>query len=437
MSLRWKVAMALAGVALVATTAVGVIGYRSTSQRLVAEVDRSISIAAESMLGRIRDRGVPDRGLLSVYEIQLLDDDGDVAGSTLALPVQGGARSVVGRGGTVSRQTVETDDERFRVHTVGLPNGAFQIARSLEETDRVLDDVRARTVLLVVLVSIGAAAVGWLIASGVVGPLRRLTSAAEEVGASGQFDVDVPGDGDDEVGRLGSAFRRMLDALSRSRAEQQRLVQDAGHELRTPLTSLRTNLATLRRHPDMPNETKSQILADLEGEVGELTVLVNEIVAAASGDLTDQPAQRLSLASTAREVAERVGRRRDREVVVDVRGDQTVFVSRAGLERAIGNLVDNACKFDGSGRPIELVVEQVVGGGRVTVQDQGPGIDETDLGKVFERFHRGQAARTMPGSGLGLSIVRDVVEHHGGSVHAANRDGGGAAIGFTLPAAPD
>ncbi len=431
MSLRWKVAIALAGVALVATTAVGVIGYRSTSQRLLDEIDRSITAAAPTVSRQV---GSPD-GRDRTYEFRLLDRRGEIRTSSLTspIPVEGPALAVLGIGGAVARETVETGDQRVRLHTIGLPNGALQIARSLEETDRVLDDVRRRTVLLVVLVSIGAAAVGWLIAGGVVRPLRRLTSAAEEVGASGQLDVDVPGDGRDEVGRLGSAFRRMLDALSRSRAEQQRLVQDAGHELRTPLTSLRTNLAVLRRYPDIPDETKTQILTDLEGEINELTGLVNEIVAAASGDLVDQPAERLSLGDTATRVAERIGRRYERDVSVDVRRDETVLIPRAGLERVIANLVDNACKFDRTGGPVEVVVD----GGRLTVEDRGPGIDQGDLGAIFERFHRSDAARSMPGSGLGLSIVRDVVEHHGGVVHAANRPGGGAAIGFSLPAAPD
>ena len=137
----------------------------------------------------------------------------------------------------------------------------MQIARGLDEVDAVLDDVRKRTLILVVAVSLAAAAMGWLIAGTVTAPVRRLTKAAEDVGTSGRLDVEVPGTGSDEVGRLGAAFRRMLDALALSRAEQQRLVQDAGHELRTPLTSLRTNLSVLRRHPDMEPVMQRQILS--------------------------------------------------------------------------------------------------------------------------------------------------------------------------------
>jgi two-component system sensor histidine kinase MprB len=221
-----------------------------------------------------------------------------------------------------------------------------------------------------------------------------------------------------------------------SRAEQQRLVQDAGHELRTPLTSLKTNLSVMRRHPDMSPAMQQQILDDLDGEVAELTELVNELVAVASGELVDQPNERLDLVEMATDVAQRVGRRRSREVVV--RGAPTLMIDapRAGLDRAIANIIDNACKFDQTGQPIQVDVAAHDGLATLTVSDHGPGIPEGDIGKVFDRFHRADAARTMPGSGLGLSIVREVVEGIGGSVQAANRDGGGTVIGFTVPDAP-
>ena len=101
------------------------------------------------------------------------------------------------------------------------------------------------------------------------------------------------------------------------------------------------------------------------------------------------------------------------------------------LERAIANLVDNAIKFDEGGEaPIEVVVRQ----GRVEVLDRGPGIDPADLPHVFDRFYRASDARGRPGSGLGLAIVKDVVEVHGGTVFAAPRPGGGAVVGFKVPA---
>ncbi len=431
-SIRMKIALAMAVVALVATAAVGAISYRSTSLRLVDEVDRSIVEATAILVaGRPNRVQVPTRDLLGTYSVRLLDRDGATQQSSFdrQVPVSDSALDVIGDARARSVDNVSVDDVRYRVHTIGLANGALQVARPLTETDSVLRDIRQRTLLLVVTVAVLAAALGWLLAGTVVAPLRRLTGAAETVESSGRLDVDVPHEGRDEVGRLGSAFRAMLDALHRSRSEQQRLVQDAGHELRTPLTSLRTNLAVLRRHADLPDDTRRQIVDDLDSEVGELTDLVNELVAVASGQLADQPAVAVDLGALAASVADRVGRRRNRAVSVDADGAATVSAPPAGLERAITNLIENAAKFDRSDGPIDVIVRA----GSLTVLDRGPGIPPDDLGRVFDRFHRAESARTLPGSGLGLAIVREVVERHGGSVSAAHRPGGGAAVGFTLP----
>ena len=436
MNLRWKIALASASVALVATTAMGVISYRSTGDRLVDELDRSIASAASQLIGRPSSGGeVPTRDFLSVYAVRLLDADGATIASSFSedVPVTPSVMTLVGHPRKAEWATTSVDGERYRVYTIGAQNGAVQIARGLDEVDAVLDDVRRRTLILVFAVSLAAAALGWLIAGTVTAPVRRLTKAAEDVGTSGRLDVEVPGTGSDEVGRLGAAFRRMLGALAVSRAEQQRLVQDAGHELRTPLTSLRTNLSVLRRHPDMRPDMQRQILDDLDTEVAELTDLVNELVTVASGDLSDQPMEVLDLGALATDVATRVSRRRSREVTVRSDGaiaqGSIVRGPRAGLDRAIANLIDNACKFDQTARPVDVVVD----GGSLTVFDHGPGIPEADLTKVFDRFHRAETARALPGSGLGLAIVRDVVERMDGTVHADNRPGGGLSIGFDVP----
>lgn len=436
MGLRWKIALALATVALIATSAVGLISYRTTSQRLVNEVDRSITQASQQMLDQARDDRVrvPNRGLLEVYWVRLIGSDGSIVATSFPddVPVDVGAAQVIGQSQALDVQTMRYNGSQIRVHTIGLSSGAIQISRSLDEVQSVLADLRRRTLVLVLVVSLAAALIGWLIAGTVAAPMRRLTKAAEEVGSSGRLDVEVPGTGTDEVGRLGGSFRYMLGALALSRAEQQRLVQDAGHELRTPLTSLKTNLAVLRRHPEMTPDMRGGVLDDLDSEITELTDLVNELVAVASGDLEAQPNERVDLAALAGEVAERVGRRRSRDVVVEAVMDASVDAPRSALDRAVTNLVDNACKFDQSGGPITIRID----GGTLTVLDRGPGVAPGEDERIFDRFHRSEAARAMPGSGLGLSIVREVVERAGGSVAAVDREGGGAAIGFTLPMSP-
>jgi two-component system sensor histidine kinase MprB len=259
----------------------------------------------------------------------------------------------------------------------------------------------------------------------------RLTDAAEAVGATGQLEIDVPRGGRDEVGRLARAFRSMLDALNRSRNQQQRLVQDAGHGLRTPLTSLRANIDTLRRHPDLEDEPRRQLLADLDGELRELTGLVNELVALAVDRYDDEAPERVRVDELARKAADRVRRRSGRPVTLDAR-PAAAEARRGQLQRALGNLLDNAVKFSPDGSAIEVTVRP----GRVVVRDHGPGIAPGDLPLVFDRFYRAVDVRSLPGSGLGLAIVRDAVEAAGGTVEAANHPEGGAVFTVSLPVVP-
>jgi two-component system sensor histidine kinase MprB len=296
--------------------------------------------------------------------------------------------------------------------------------------NHVLDDLRLRILLIGSVAVALAALAGWLAANQLTKSLRDLTAAAGEVSSTGRLDIPIKAEGRDEVGKLASAFSTMLGALSRSRQEQHRLVQDAGHELRTPLTSLRTNVDVLRRHSDLPAEMRSKVLADLDTEVGELSSLVEEVVAVGSGRASDELSQRIVLADAVTSAAERVERRTGR--VIDVETDSTVVIAQPSqLERAITNLLDNAAKFDRTDQPISVTALN----GRVAVRDHGPGIAPADLPHVFDRFYRSVNARQEPGSGLGLSIVTDVAAAHGGSTFAENHPAGGAVVGFVLPSA--
>jgi two-component system sensor histidine kinase MprB len=113
--------------------------------------------------------------------------------------------------------------------------------------------------------------------------------------------------------------------------------------------------------------------------------------------------------------------------------ESTVYAVSSALERAVGNLLDNAGKWSPMGGEVEVRVRE----GEVLVRDHGPGIDEADLPYVFDRFYRAPAARGLPGSGLGLSIVKQVAERHGGGVAAERPEGGGTCVRLTLPPAWD
>ena len=432
MSLRWKIAIAVGAMAALATLAVGLLSYRLARDRMYAEIDVSLTEAVANVRGT---DPIPDWERTgpgpAFYQAQLLGPDGSVRRSTSpAWRPDDSARSVVGDPRRSIVDTVTIGSTRYRVRTTGLSDGAVQIARPLTEVDRVLGSFRTRILVLVVLVTATATLLGSLIAERVTATLRRLTSAADTVRSTGRFDVNVSATGNDEVSRLSVAFGSMLESLDRSRAEQRRLVEDAGHELRTPLTSVRTNLDVLRRYPELPDDERAKIVDDLHGEVEEMVELVDEIVIVAAGVASDEPPAEFSLGDATRDVVERFARRTGRhfDVVAD---ESPVRAQESVVQRAISNLLDNAAKFDASGAAIAVRVND----GEVAVMDRGPGIPADELAVVFERFHRTAAAQAMPGSGLGLSIVHDVITRNGGSVFATSRDGGGAVVGFRLPLA--
>jgi len=467
MSLRWKLALAMALMSSLATIAFGVASYRSTEQRLMAEVDRSL-VALEPMVVQ-SSLGEATVGL-ERFRAQIVARDGALIRTTFPEPIpvpgltsRAGAPAPPPAAGGAgpefdvlidetsqrsSFDTIETSDGTYRVRTTQFGNAAISVGRPLEETERVLHGLRNRTLVLIGLVALLAAAIGFWLADLITAPLRRLTAAADGVAATGRPQSGVAliaADGDpapdassgDEVRRLGAGFRRMLDALARSQEEQERLVQDAGHELRTPLTSLRTNLDTLRRYPDISAAQRDEIIADLHAETEELSELVDEIVAVAGGGLSGESANEVAstfdLTAAARTIGERYARRAGRPV--EVRGEPVeVTAERTGVQRAISCLLDNTRKFDPSGAPIEVTVTGSGGWADVRVRDRGPGIAAAELERVFDRFHRADDARTLPGSGLGLAIVKAVAERHGGTASAANAADGGAVVGFTLPA---
>ena len=460
MGLRLRIVLSLAVLAAASTTLACATAYWTTESRLYQEVDRAIDDVKNLLVRNERPnirpgnnggndnpsslfgaagtlyREFESRSRQLVYATQFLDSSGNVVVSPLSefstrtLPVDAKDKQIATDGGSL-RRDVATDSRDLRVLTTSLPGrGAVQIARDLTETHTVLDSLRIRYFALAVSVSAVAAAIGLWIALRVTRPLVQLTTAVELVSSTGQFGHEVAGEGKDETGRLAAAFNRMLGALDQSREQQQQLVQDAGHELRTPLTSIRTNVSVLKKHDRLTPEQMARTVDDIQSELVELTTLVNEIVELATNARDDEVPQVVDLRSIIERSAERAERRTGRGVTVVADGSMVNGRVNA-LERAIGNLVDNAAKFDDSGRPIEITVRN----GRVAVRDHGPGIADYDIAHVFDRFYRAPAARSKNGSGLGLAIVRDSVIAHGGPVSAANAPDGGALVTIELPTA--
>lgn len=454
MSLRARLALWLGALAAAVAIAVAIAGYQATASRLRAEVDSSLSeygrrlegpdatlaselcSAAGDVSGRWRSSDRNPLLALPGATIQCLGPTGDVIARAVdgALPVSALDRNAAA--GVIPTSFVRTvtasGGTRARMITIPVNGGAVQLARSTAETDRVLQGLRIRYLLLVATITAVAAGAGWAIARRVTRPVLTLTDVAERIATDARLDLDVPPNEDgDEVGRLSRSFAGMLAALRRSRDQQQRLVQDAGHELRTPLTSLRANVDTLRRHPDLAGASRDDLLADLDSELRELTTLTNEIINLAVDVSPDEAVETVDLSAVVARSVERVRRRTGRTVTIEST-PTTVLGRPRQLARLTDNLLENAAKFS----PPETEIDVVVQPGLLAVRDRGPGFEPADLPHVFQRFYRSDAARSTPGSGLGLAIVAEIAQRHGGTVTAMNHPDGGAGVIVRLPIPP-
>ncbi|MEU4524699.1 HAMP domain-containing sensor histidine kinase [Amycolatopsis sp. NPDC024027] len=445
MNLRSKLAIAFAGVGASAAILVGVFSYQAASQRIDAELDRSLlTTSAEVAAGATQvlapspvTRGPDDDDHDEAQPMvaQAIAPDGTtrpLGGRPVRLDVGDEDRTLAATGSLGDHRyrdfTAGRDDYRVTTVALGPGRGAVQLGIDVDESRHVLKGLAARITGVSALVLAGAALAGWLLARQITRRLVRLTDVTEQVSDGRLDDVAVPTGGRDEVGRLATSFDRMLGRLADARADQERLVQDAAHELRTPLTSLRTNASVLRRFAELSPKSRARLLDDVDGETRELTHLVDELVELATRRYEAEEPAPVELHEVAERAAERVRRRSGRAITVET--DASALTGQAkALERAIANLLENAVKFAPEG-PIEVDVHN----GRVRVLDRGPGIGEDDAARVFDRFHRTDGARGLPGSGLGLAIVREIALAHGGSVFAEPRPGGGAVVGFTVGA---
>lgn len=456
MSLRARLALFVALAVGVAAAVVALVAYGFARGEAIGEVDRFlrergpvVGLLNALELEEIRIH-VPNQGggqgqgpaqgsgpgrdpIASVVQedaiAQLIDGAGNpvpLGETAVVLPVEQPDLDLAKQQGPDLIRDVWVDDVHYRMLTRHLAPGlGLQVAREMTGTDEILSGLRMRLLLLGIAGVLSAGLVGWYVSRRSLRPVGALTAAAGHVAETRDLDARIDVTRSDEIGQLAASFNSMLAALEDARTSQQRLIADASHELRTPLTSLRTNIELLQRDA-VTGADRDELLDDVGSELVELTNLVGELVDLATIGGREEPRIEVDLAAIVGQAVERLRRRTPALVTVDA--EPTPIEGRPqGLLRAASNLLENAAKW-GDGQPIAVTLA----GGRLAVRDHGPGIPEEDLALVFDRFYRSPAARSLPGSGLGLSIVAAVAEDHGGSVFAENAADGGAVVGFTV-----
>ena len=437
MSFRTRLALAAAAAVALAVILASLTVFVVVRSELRAEVDDALRNRAEEisrlppdMVGRALFGRGPGLGGAEGYP-QVVEPDGSThrsPGDDVPLPVSDRVIDVADGDEDPFLSDARVEGTHLRMITFQYPPYAIQVARPLTEVDNTLDRLRTY-LILIALAGIGlAGGLGLVVSRAALAPVRRLTEAAENVTQTGDLSERIEVDGEDELSRLASRFNTMLAALEASARAQRQLVADASHELRTPLTSLRTNIEVLAGKRRLPVAEREPLMRDVVEQLDEMTTLIAELMELSHGDREPSEAKDVRLDVLAADAVERTRRNRPAvEFKTDLQ-ESLVHGVPENLERAIGNLLDNAAKWSPPGGEVEVVVRE----GEITVRDRGPGIDDADRPYVFDRFYRSTSARGMPGSGLGLAIVRQVAEAHGGTVTAERPEGGGTLMRFRL-----
>jgi signal transduction histidine kinase len=364
--------------------------------------------------------------------IQILDADGDVVAAS-PLVAEDPAVADLEPGESAEVNVTEEDDEFLAV--------AADAGRYLVIAGRTLDTVGESTSVVTDLLVIGlpillvvAALTTWLVVGRALAPVESIRREVDAI-SSADLDRRVPNPpGNDEIARLAATMNSMLERLERGQGRQRRFIADASHELRSPVASIRQHAEVAQAHPD--HTTVGALAETVAAENLRVERLVDDLLLLTRADehtlqlqqrpvdlddLVFEEAHRLREATPLRVDTTRVSAGR-------VSGD------RAALWRALRNLGDNAVRHAAS--QVAFALGEQDGAVVLDVDDDGPGIAETERQRVFERFVRLDDARTRDagGSGLGLAIVAEVVGAHRGTVTIGNSGLGGARFEVRLPA---
>lgn len=442
MTFRSRVIAATVAAASIAVVLACLASFLTTRSALLHSVDESLIQASQQSVGT---SGGDDHFTGSYTELVLANGQ---TVPTSGVPIDSVIRSYAsGKPGELLR-TVKIRNESYRELIISLPAGSLVACTTgicqIKGTSAQLFVVNitgqvtelrnlVRTLLIVAAGGLLLAlALGLLLARAALHPLEKVTNEIETITESNDMRHRIEEGGADELGRLRRVFNRLLNSVENSQTLQRQLVLDASHELRTPLTSLRTNAQVLSRASELDPADLRQLTGDMVAQVDELASLVTDLGELARGERSEGTIESLRLDECVDEcvdTARTYARIKDITIDVDVVAS-TIKGRRDRLIRAVSNLLTNAVKFTPTGGQIRVMSSQ----GTVMVSDSGPGISDEDRPFVFDRFWRSATSRALPGSGLGLSIVAQVVAEFNGEV-TVERDPelGGARFVISFP----
>ncbi|WP_432149675.1 sensor histidine kinase [Streptomyces sp. bgisy029] len=436
--------LALAASAAVALVAVGVCAaaFFVIRYKLLHQLDLSLTQSATRVVQENRGEGpqiiAGECRYLSApacAQVVPADPAADPEAAYL-LPVSDPVREVAAGTRAPYFSNVTRFGQPVRMLTTPFGDGrALQVALRADPVER---GVRQAAVLLAAVGGAGvllAGVLGYAVSRTGLAPVARLTSTAERIAATRdprhriELPPGPPGR-QDEVTRLAASFNTMLGELEQSVSAQRRLVADASHELRTPLTALRTNAELLARADRLTPAQRERASGALGRQIREVTGLVNDLIELARDEEPQPLLEEVRIAELVERTVAMARTHWPRVRFALSTGHGAAEAVRPGvparLARLLTNLLDNAAKFSPPDAPVEVGLTAYEGGLELTVRDHGPGIAAEDLPYVFDRFYRAEAARALPGSGLGLAMARQIARAHGAELTVRAAPGGGA-----------
>ena len=431
--------------------------------RLKDDLDESVDAGLEARAAAVAGSGDveagaaedPEEGFaqLLTAEGQVLDSEGGVRGPAL----DGASAVLAGAGGRFSFETELPGIEGTARVLAGPADAApigprgdvaggsgdeqagavFAVGQSLDDRDETLGGLVASFAVGGPVAVLLASLLGYLLASTGLRPVEAMRRRAGEISLTGDGErLPLPA-AQDEVRRLGETLNEMLDRLRRSFDRERRFVADASHELRTPVAVIRAELDAALRAGGHDEQVREALVAALE-ECDHLAQLAEDLLVvarAAEGELSIRR-EAIEVGPLLEGVRARFAdraREHGRELTVDGGDGLRVDADDLRLRQALGNLVDNALRHGAGDIVLRARRSGEEGGVELEVADHGPGFDPDLAGRAFERFARGDAARTRGGTGLGLAIVRAIAEAHGGGAQIVTDSSRGATIRLWLP----
>lgn len=344
--------------------------------------------------------------------------------------------------GEQSWATLETggaDDDLLEVLSVRLADGVlFQVGKSTERRSALLQ--RFRRVLLFnfgAIIVVGLAG-GAILTRTALQPVRALAETVNRIMRTGQTSARVPVQADgDAIADLSAQVNAMLDRIDAVVGGMRGALDNVAHDLRTPMARLRSTAEAAMESRDP--ETLRAALADTVEESDRIMGMLNTLMDISEAETGTMALRRertrvADLVAQTVELYEDVAEEAGIAVRTDVPADIEVDVDRPRLRQALANLLDNAIKYTPRGGSVSIQSSRSMGGVMITVSDSGPGIPEAEVSHIWTRLYRGDKSRSTRGLGLGLSLVKAIVEAHGGKVTVESQLDHGSRFRIHLPA---